>query len=80
MTFEITPPAAKVYLDDDLLGTGAELGGRPATILRPGVYVLEVTHPDHRFQRLVFGVRPAEPMEVVVDLTAERVGRRSRIR
>jgi hypothetical protein len=48
--------------------------------LRPGVYVLEVTHPDHRFQRLVFGVQAEEPLEVVVDLTAERVGRRSRIR
>ncbi len=79
--FSIAPPEARVYLDDELLGTGAELNGRRlAMMLRPGVYVLEVAHPDYRLQRLVFGVQAEEPMEVAIDLTAERIGRRSRIR
>lgn len=81
VSFSIAPAEARVYLDDELLGTGTELNGsRQAMMLRPGVHVLEVEHPDYRLQRLVFGVQAEEPMEVAIDLTAERVGRRSRIR
>lgn len=79
--FSIAPADAEVYLDDEFLGTGAELGAREQPLLlRPGVYVLEVTHPDLRDQRLVFGFRSDEATDVRIDLTAERPRRRSRIR
>ena len=81
VTYRITPEDAQVFLDDDLLGLAGDLNqGGLADTLKPGVHVLEVIHPDHRSQRLVFGVSSAEPIEVLVDLTTERVGRRSRIR
>ncbi len=79
--FSIEPPDAEVYLDDDYLGTGADLAIREeALVLSPKVYVLEVSHPDHRPQRLVFGINSEDPKEVLIDLTADRVGRRSRVR
>jgi hypothetical protein len=39
-----------------------------------------VTHPDYRPQRVVFGVSSSKPLKVAVDLTTERIGRRSRVR
>ncbi len=79
--FSVHPADARVYLDDDYLGTGAEI----ATIenghsFAPGVHVLEVTHPEYRPQRLVFGVQSEEQTHVVIDLATDRVGRRSRIK
>lgn len=80
VAFSIRPADAEVYLEEDLLGTGAELANRETAMkLYPGVYVLEVSHPEHPPQRLVFGIG-AEPIEVAIDLTAERADRRSRIR
>ena len=79
--FSVQPADAKIYLDDDYLGTGAELAefgdGQP---FPPGVHVLEVTHPDYRPQRLVFGVTSKDATHVLVDLAVDRVGRRSRIK
>ncbi len=81
VSFSIRPADAAVDLDGEPLGTGAELAARGTAMrLRPGVYVLEVVHPEYPPQRLVFGISSADPIEVAVDLTAERVGRRSRIR
>ena len=81
VSFSIRPADAAVYLDDELLGAGGELTARETAMrLHPGVYVLEVEHPDHPPQRLVFGISSGDPIEVAVDLTADRAGRRSRIR
>ena len=81
VTFSIRPAAATVYLDDEPLGTGDELMRRDGAMrLRPGVHVLEVVHPEYDTQRLVFGLSSADPIEVQIDLTTERAGRRSRIR
>lgn len=79
--FSVTPPDARVYLDDEYLGTGAELAALPkGRLYAPGVHVLEVTHPDYRPQRLVFGVSHKDPVHVLIDLATERFGRRSRIK
>ncbi|MEM7351417.1 MAG: hypothetical protein AAF657_11465 [Acidobacteriota bacterium] len=79
--FSIRPATSKVYLDDDYLGTAAEIAALgPGQMFPPGVHVLEVTHPDFRPQRLVFGVSSEEPTHVLIDLSIDRVGRRSRIK
>lgn len=79
--FSIQPADAEVYLDDDYLGTGAQLAALvEAELYAPGVHVLEVTHPDYRPQRLVFGVSGKDPAHVLIDLSIDRVGRRSRIK
>lgn len=79
--FSILPGDAEIYLDDDYLGTGAELAALDeVSLFPPGVHVLEVTHPDHRPQRLVFGVSDTDPAHVVIDLSIDRVGRRTRVK
>ena len=79
--FSVLPADAKVYLDDDYLGTGGELAAfDEASLFPPGVHVLEVTHPDHRPQRLVFGVSDSDPAHVLIDLSIDRVGRRTRVK
>ena len=81
VTFAILPPDASVVLDDDSIGDGNALGGlSDGLMIDPGVHVLEVSHPDYKTQRLVFGVGSGEPMEVIVDLAADTPQRRSRIR
>lgn len=81
VVFAIQPEDSKVYLDDDLMGTAESVNGRSeGWVLEPGVHVLEVVHPQHKTQRLVFGVGSGEPMEVIVDLSATTPQRRSRIR
>ncbi len=77
----VLPEDARVYLDDDYLGTGAELAALDeAPLLPPGVHVLAVTHPDYRSQRLVFGVNHRDPAHVLIDLSIEKIGRRTRIK
>ncbi len=79
--FSVLPADARVYLDDDFLGTGDELAALEETpLFSPGVHVLEVTHPDYRPQRLVFGVRDTDPAHVMIDLSIDRIGRRTRIK
>lgn len=77
--FQVSPADAEVHLDHDLLGTGSEVSALSDFKIKPGVYLLEVTHPDYPSQRMVFGAN-REPLEVVVDLSADRPQRRSRIR
>ncbi len=77
VSFAIQPADAAVILDGERLGIGSDLASMR---LRPGVYVLEVEHPEYPPQRLVFGVSSPDPIVVTVDLTTDRVGRRSRIR
>ena len=76
----IHPADAKVYLDDELLGTAAEVIETGFKEYPPGVYVLEVTHPDHPAQRLVFGVSGDQPVSVQIDLTESRPSKRSRVK
>jgi hypothetical protein len=79
--FSVLPADARVYFDDDYLGTGAELAAlEQPPMFSPGVHVLEVTHPDYRSQRLVFGVSDSDPAHVLIDLSIDRVGRRTRVR
>ena len=79
--FSVLPADARVYLDDDYLGTGAELASlEQASMFPPGVHVLEVKHPDYRPQRLVFGVSDSDPAHVLIDLSIDEVGRRTRIK
>lgn len=81
VAFDIQPADAVAYLDDDRLGDGESLATLlDGLVLEPGVHVLEVSHPDYKTQRLVFGVGSGEPMEVVVDLAAKTPQRRSRVR
>ncbi|MEM6796549.1 MAG: hypothetical protein AAF725_21435 [Acidobacteriota bacterium] len=76
VTMTIYPADAELFLDDDPLGVASGLG---VLSLKPGVYVLEVSHPDYSGQRLVFGVE-TETLEIVIDLTTDNPNRRSRIR
>ncbi len=79
--FSVLPPDARVYLDDDYLGTGAELAALDeAPLFPPGVHILEVTHPDYRPQRLVFGASDSKPAHVLIDLSIDKIGRRTRVR
>ncbi len=79
--FSVLPADARVYLDDDYLGTGAELAALDeAPLFPPGVHVLEVTHPDYRPQRLVFGASDSNPAHVLIDLSIDRIGRRTRVK
>ncbi len=79
--FSVLPADARVHLDDDYLGTGAELAAlEEAARYPPGVHVLEVTHPDYRPQRLVFGVSDTNPAHVLIDLSVDRIARRTRVK
>lgn len=72
----IRPQDAEVFLDDEPVSLVA---GDASLDLAPGVYVVEVAHPDFVRQRLFFGVDDA-PVSVMVDLTADRPNRRSRVK
>jgi hypothetical protein len=76
----VHPAGARILINDRFVGTGESLEakGEPL-VMRPGVYVLEAEHPDFKSQRLVFGVTPHETVRVVIDLTADRPGRRARV-
>ncbi len=76
LRFRVQPADAQVFLDDRLLGEGAALSAQlEAMVLDAGVYMLEVRHPDHRSERLFFGVYADTEVEVEIDLT-RRDGRR----
>lgn len=78
--FSVMPADAEVYLDSDPLGSGEQLAALAEPLsLDPGVYVVEVVHPEHDSQRIVFGVG-SKPVEIIVDLAAEAPRRRSRVR
>ena len=78
--FSVEPSDASIFLDSELLGSGSELAAINEPLhLDPGVYVVEITHPDHSPQRIVFGVG-TKPIEVLVDLDAVPPQRRSRVR
>jgi len=80
LQLNIRPATAEVSLDDRYLGTGDELNARAELlVLPPGVHILEVHHPDYPPQRLIFGVSSEGPIRAVIDLAADRPGRRARI-
>lgn len=77
--FAVEPADAIVYLNDRRIGTGADLKAAAAAEVSAGVHVLEVSHPDHTSERLVFGVDSDAMLEVMVDLAATKPSRRSRL-
>ncbi|MEL7059922.1 MAG: hypothetical protein AAGN46_07850 [Acidobacteriota bacterium] len=76
VTFELTPADATVWLDGERLGSARTLD---SLSLAPGVYILEIEHPNLSSQRLVFGISD-EPVQVAIDLAADRPSRRTRVR
>ena len=48
--------------------------------LEPGPWQLEVTHPDYRPQRLVFGVSDSDTKHILIDLSIDRISRRTRVK
>ncbi|MEM1205673.1 MAG: hypothetical protein AAGN66_20760 [Acidobacteriota bacterium] len=79
VSLSVVPADADVFLDGDSLGTAATAVG-DLSELPPGVYILEVTHAEHRDQRLVFGVNGGEAVKIDIDLTATQSWRRARVR
>lgn len=79
VSFHIEPADARVFLDDDYLGTAAEVLARSPLVLDPGVYLLAVSHPEFGDTRLFFGVDGIEPTAVGVDLTSDHPRRRTRV-
>jgi len=74
----VEPADAVVHFDGRRLGTAAEiaeLGGQLE--VSSGVHVLEVTHPDYKAERMVFGVKAGGGVRVEVDLEGRRLTRRS---
>lgn len=76
----VLPAGASIHLNDRFLGTGESLAAGGGTLtVRPGVYVLEIDHPDYSPQRLVFSVQPERSVRVRIDLTADRPSRRAQV-
>ncbi len=75
----VEPADAEIVLDDRRLGLAGEVKGRQDHSTRPGVHVLEVTHPEYRAERLVFAVDPESTVQLVIDLRETRASRRTRI-
>lgn len=74
----VQPAEAKIYLDDRYLGTAAEVAAKGGALrVDSGVHVLQVTHPAHKPERMVFGVAAGGGVKVEVDLSGQRLIRRS---
>ena len=78
ISIRVEPADAEIYLDDELIGTGVTVESSLSS-LAPGIYVLEISHPDFSPQRLVFGVS-SDPVSITIDLTADRPSRRARVK
>jgi hypothetical protein len=77
--FDVVPVDAVLRLDGRRLGTAAELGSREQPLnLTPGVYILQVEHPAHALQRLVFGVSESA-VRVRIDLEIDDPMQRARV-
>jgi hypothetical protein len=75
----VQPAGAEVVLDDRRLGSASDVSRGQDHVTRPGIHVLEVTHPGHRAERLVFAVDPESIVRLVIDLRETRASRRTRI-
>ncbi|NJL27220.1 MAG: hypothetical protein HC897_04680, partial [Thermoanaerobaculia bacterium] len=74
----VHPPEAAIYLDDRYLGTAAEVAAKGGSLrVDSGVHVLQVLHPSHKPERMVFGVASEGAVKVEVDLSGQRLIRRS---
>lgn len=74
----VQPPEATIYLDDRYLGTAAEVAAKGGSLrVDSGVHVLQVLHPAHKPERMVFGVASGGGVKVEVDLSGQRLIRRS---
>lgn len=80
LALAVHPADTRILINDRFVGTGESLvaKGEPL-VMKPGVYVLEAEHPDYKAQRLVFAVTPNDTVQVVIDLTSDRPGRRARV-
>lgn len=80
LALAVRPADARVHINDLFVGTGESLDAKGEPLaMKPGVYVLEAEHPDLGSQRLIFAVTAAQTVYVVIDLTADRPGRRARV-
>ena len=79
LRFAIQPSDATVYLDDRRLGNGEELLDADPMSFAAGVHVLEVSHPDHPDERLVFGLGSAGDLHIAVDLLESKPTRRTQL-
>lgn len=76
----VQPADTRILINDRFVGTGESLAAKGEPLLmKPGVYVIEAEHPSYKSQRLVFAVTPNETVRIIIDLTAERPGRRARV-
>ena len=80
LALAVHPAGTRILINDHFVGTGESLvaKGEPL-VLKAGVYVLQAEHPAHSPQRLVFAVKAEDMVRVVIDLTADRAGRRARV-
>lgn len=76
--FTIAPADAFLRLDGRPLGKANELNGAAPMSLAPGVYILQVEHPAHPSQRLVFGVSESA-VRVDIDLANKDPMYRARV-
>lgn len=80
LALAVHPADTRILINDRFVGTGESLEakGEPL-VMKPGVYVLEAEHSDFKSQRLVFAVTPNDTVRIIIDLTADRPGRRARV-
>lgn len=77
--FSILPAGAVVVFDDRPLGLAGTVEQRRGLSTAPGIHLLEVSHPEHQTERLVFAIEPASDVRVTIDLRETRPSRRTRI-
>lgn len=75
----IQPADAEVFLDDRLLTSIGDTAGGLGVAAAPGIHVLEITHPEHDAERLVFAVDPEQTVAIAIDLRETKPRRRTRI-
>lgn len=79
LRFAVAPADAVIFLDDRRLGIAERVNAAAPLALDAGVHVLEISHPDHADERIVFGLGSAAAMRIEVDLQQSRPSRRSRL-
>ena len=69
LEFRVAPPNAAVYVDGDLVGSGAELSRLERGLaVTPGHHRLEVVAPNHETKVLEIDVKEGERQQIVIEL------------